>query len=293
MLLSRCLNKIIALVIASVFFHACSVSNNAYTGPSPHKTDSEAAVHFINVGQGDSALIALPDGENILIDAGGPAAGSVIAGYLKSNGINRIHHLVLTHPHDDHIGGVFSILSELEVDNVYDNGLGHVRGPVYRRYITSVRGNFSGYNVLRAGESLVFDKAKLEVLTPMAPFFGIPNEDSIAMRLIYGKIKIFFGADLGARGEKRLVDADKDLRSHVLKVGHHGDRDSCSVDFLSKVLPETAVISVGRGNKYGRPHRELLKRLGDIGAGIFRTDMNGHVILKTDGDTYSVHTGNE
>jgi competence protein ComEC len=274
-------------IIAFLFLFVLPI-NVTYSNPSGLKVDNELTIHFIDVGQGDCIFISLPAGKNILVDVGSPSAGPKAVQYLKSLGVKKIDHLILTHPHDDHIGGIFSILSEFKVLNFYDNGFSNFKSDIYRDYIKLVRKDLSRYNILQAGESLLFSNIRIEVLNPLLPPTGDLNNDSIVLRLIYGDIKILLAGDLLQLGERRFLNLRTELTSQILKVAHHGENYSSSYDFLKSVKPEAAIISVSEDNIYARPHQEALKRLTQIGAKIYRTDHSGNIILKTNGRTYSI-----
>lgn len=290
--IQKIIKKHVLLLTVSILFLYLT-PNAAFSDLTDLKTNSELAVHFIDVGEGDCIFIALPSGKNMLIDTGSPSGGPKAVQYLKSMGIKKIDYLILTHPHDDHIGGIFSIMSEFEVINFYDNGFGNFKSDIYRDYIKLVRKDLSKYNILQAGESFLFSNIRIEVLNPLLPPTGNLNNDSIVLRLIYGDIKILFSGDLGQLGEHRLLNLGTELTGQILKAGHHGENNTSSDDFLKSVKPETAIISVSRINKYARPHREILSRLGQIGAKIYRTDLSGNIILKTDGKTYTIKTENK
>jgi competence protein ComEC len=198
--------------------------------------------------------------------------------------------MILTHPHDDHIGGIFNILSEFEVAFFYDNGFSNFASNMYGDYVKSVRKKLSKYNILQAGESLIFDNIKIDVINPLLPPSGNLNNDSIVLRLIFEDVKILFAGDLGKLGEDRLLNIDAILKSQILKIGHHGGNDATSADFLKEVEPEIAIITVSKINKYAHPHQKLLKRLKHAGARIYRTDRNGNILLKSDGKTFTVQT---
>ncbi len=255
-----------------------------------HKSKNDLAVHFIDVGQGDSMLIILPDGKNVVLDTGSPSAGPYIVKYLQDHGIKQINHLISTHPHDDHIGGIFSIASEFEIDNFYDNGFNNFTSPLYAEYLKLVRSNKAKYNIIQAGDSFILGGAKIDILNPLLPPTGNLNVDSVVIKLVFGRINILLSADLEISGENRLLKAGTDLASHILKTGHHGDRGSSSDDFLEAVKPEAAIVSAGSINEYGQPHKELLDRLRKSEINIYRTDRNGNIVLKTDGRTYSIQT---
>jgi beta-lactamase superfamily II metal-dependent hydrolase len=240
-------------------------------------------VHFIDVGQGDASFIELPDGKNILIDTGSPAAGPKLAEYLRSLHITKINHLILTHPHDDHIGGIFSLLSVFEIDKFYDNGFSNFDSTVYFDYAAAVRENLSKYRILQAGESLTVHNARIDVLNPLLPPTGNLNNDSIVVRLNYKDIRVLFAGDVSTPGELRLLKVSSDLESQVLKVAHHGANDALTEEFLEAVRPEAAILSAALINRYARPHQSIIKRLSERNIKTFRTDLQGHIVLKTDG----------
>ncbi|TNF55196.1 MBL fold metallo-hydrolase [bacterium] len=265
---------------------ACATSS----GKPPALTQGEITLHFIDVGQGDSIFISLPEGENLLIDTGSPSGGPELSRYLTSLGIKKINHLILTHPDDDHIGGIFNVISTVEVDHFYDNGFSNFRSTIYPDYVRLIRQDLSKYRILQAGEALLFKNITIQVLSPLLPPTGNSNNDSIVLRIMYGDIKILLTGDLGHIGERRLIDTGTELGGQILKVGHHGERDACSQDFLEHVRPEVAIISVGSGNIYARPHPEIVSRLEKSGSKVYRTDQDGSIIIRTDGQKYSVKT---
>ncbi len=283
------MKKNLLFIIISSFF-LIFTAHATYANPSTLPVKHELTIHFLDVGQGDCTLILLPNGEHILIDTGRPAAGPGIVSSLKSLGIKKIDHLIFTHPHDDHIGGIFSILSEFNVLNFYDNGFSNFKSTIYRDYITLIRRDLSKYNILQAGESLLFGKVRIDVLNPLLPPSGDMNNDSLVLKLVYGKIKIFLAGDLGLLGERRLVKGRDELASQILKVAHHGENDASSDDFLKRVKPEIAIITVSTMNQYAQPHQNVLNRLAQVGARIYRTDINGNIIFRTDGNTYTIKT---
>jgi len=282
------LNKT-ALLIAVLFMSAITACAS-YPTKSTVNADRTATIHFLDVGQGDSTLLSLPSGEIILVDAGEPSAGPKVSGYLKDLGISRIDHLIFTHPHDDHIGGIFPIMRDFEVINVYDNGFSNSDSDIYKKYISLIKKGPSIYHILRTGASLIFGDISIEVLNPQPPPTGNHNRDSIVMKIIYGNINLIMAGDMDSKGERELLKRFPDLSSRILKVSHHGDMDSTSDDFLKSLSPEIAIISVGIANKYARPHQEVLRRLNSAGSRVYRTDINGDIIMKTDGKGYTIIT---
>jgi competence protein ComEC len=264
------------------------IQNENYLYASQNNRD--LIIHFIDVGKGDSTFILLPWGENILVDVGSPSGGVKVVQYLKHQGIKKINHLILTHPHYDHIGGIFYLESEFEILNFYDNGFSNFESEFYTDYVKYVRNNLLKYHILQAGESLNFGKIYIEVLNPQLPPTGNLNTDSIVLRIIYNRIKILLTGDLDKIGEKRLLKSKVDISSNILKIAHHGDNDAASEYFLKNVKPEVAVISISMIDRFARPNQNVLKRLNRIGTKIYRTDLNGNIIIKTDGKSYLIET---
>ena len=267
------------------------IASSIVHGVSPPETHNTFAVHFIDVGQGDASFIELPGGENILIDTGSPAGGPAVVNFLKSLGVKKINHLMLTHPHDDHIGGIFSILSAFEADNYYDNGFSNFDSTMYGDYVKAVRDDLTRYHVLQAGESLAIGAAHIKVLNPLLPPTGNLNNDSLVFRFEYGETHILFAGDIGAAGEQRLLKIRADLKSNVLKAGHHGGSDATTDEFLKAVNPEAVIISVSMINRNAKPHRRVINLLMESHVPVYRTDVSGSIILTGDGHTYSISAG--
>jgi competence protein ComEC len=137
---------------------------------------------------------------------------------------------------------------------------------------------------------LDFGRVKIAVLNPKNPPVDDINEDSIVLHVSYGKFSVLLAADAREVTEKHILATGRDIKSDILKVGHHGDRSASTEEFLRKVSPEIAVISIGQNNKYEKPHDEALSRLNASGAEVLRTDIHGNVIVETDGIAYSVYT---
>jgi competence protein ComEC len=282
----RIFHNIFLIIIAvSFIISGCSVNQHVL---SNNNKDNLLTLIFLDVGQGDSTLLSLPDGITILVDTGSPAAGPVLVDNIRSLGIERIDHLIFTHPHDDHIGGIFNVLHEMEVRNFYDNGFDNHNSNLFWDYVRLVRNDVAKYQILRAGNTLDFGDIKIEVLNPIIPPTGNVNEDSVVLRVTYEKIRILLTGDVRSTGEKRILESGSELRSNILKVGHHGDSNASTVSFLDTTRPEVAIVTVGTDNKYEKPHDDAMLRINASGAKVLRTDLHGHITVETDGTTYSI-----
>jgi len=240
-------------------------------------------VHFIDVGQGDSILIQSPDGINILIDAGNLSAGYKVNRYLESRKISRLECIIITHMHPDHVGGVFNILPKNRTNIIYYNGFRPQNNEFFFEIMNFAEELNIPVKVLKAGNKLTFGNVTVDVLWPLEPFSGNMNEDSIVLKIIYGRVNFLLTGDLNMNGEKKLMQTGYNLKSDVLKIGHHGAEDSNSAEFIDSVMPEIAVLSVGQHNRYGYPSEEVIQRFRSKKIKLYRTDFNGNIITETDG----------
>ncbi|HOL41339.1 MAG TPA: MBL fold metallo-hydrolase [Methanospirillum sp.] len=235
---------------------------------------SSLSIHFLDVGQGDAALIE-HRGHAMLIDAGDPDAGSRILSYLQKQGIFSLDVLIATHPHSDHIGGMTDILNAIAVSLFIDNGAIHT-SPTYRTLMKTLIEKQIPYGVAREGDLIPFtDDITIRVISP-AELSGDLNEDSLAFVLTYGEVRVFF------TGDCEHCDASCD----VVKLAHHGSKGSASRGILKGDVPDLAIISLGRDNEYYYPAPSTIHALESAGVGIVRTDERGTIVLRTDGRRY-------
>jgi beta-lactamase superfamily II metal-dependent hydrolase len=246
--------------------------------------------HFIDVGQGDSILLHFNQ-TDILIDAGSQDMGQRVETYLRNHGVSDLDLVVSTHPHEDHIGGLVKILQDFPVEQVLDSGQTH-SSQIFNTYLTLIDQKNIPYAVAERGQKINFDPdVSIDVLSPPKKrFAGDLNQNSIVLKVVYNNVSFLLMGDANDKAESSLISSGQDLKSDILKVGHHGSATSSSYLFLSKILPAISIISVGAGNDYGHPTQQTLSALGDIGSTIYRTDTNGNIIVTTDGQSYSIST---
>ena len=239
------------------------------------QNDGKLSVYFLDVGQGDSALIIFGN-KTILIDAGEIDMGDRVVSDLKELGVTRIDLLVATHPHSDHIGGMQKVLENFPVDQVLDSGMPHPSA-LYERFLETIDKKNIPYKVAVQGNTIDIDPAlRIVVLSPTEKRFGDDlNTNSIILRISYGTINFLFTGDAGGETETALAKSGYVLDAQILKVGHHGSMHSSSRTFIARVHPETAIISLGQDNPYGHPHKQAVDTLTDAGATIYRTDRDG------------------
>ncbi len=249
------------------------------------KTNGNLNVYYLNVGQADAMLLE-NDGKYMLIDAGNNADGKNLVKYFNELGIKKFEYVIATHAHEDHIGGMDDIINSFKVDKFYMPDA-VTTSKTFEDLLTALENNDVSVDVPLIGDIFIFGGCKFEVL-----YIGNESEDlndtSIVIRGLYGDTSFLFTGDATSKVEKILLD--KNIKSDVLKVGHHGSQFSTTVNFINKVLPKYAIISVGKDNSYGHPRKETIVKLTDRGATVYRTDKDGTIIVSSDGKKIKIDT---
>lgn len=263
------------LLIANVLFVAES--------RAPVFRDGELRVWFFDVGQGDATFIETPDGHQILIDAGRDDAVLAKLGSVMPPWDRTIDVVVATHPDADHLGGLPSVLERYDVARVVSNGDEKDTGVAEAFLEARDAEPGAVLEIGRKGNGFVFGDVTLTELWPTEA--AIADEDanvaSIVYLLTYGDTTVLLTGDATESVELDILRAAGDL--DVLKAGHHGSRTSSAYEFIRATTPAAAIISSGENNAYGHPHPVILKRFADLGVDVFRTDMDGDVLLTSMG----------
>lgn len=244
-------------------------------------SDSSFAIHFIDVGQADAALI-LCDGEAMLIDGGNADDSSLMYTYLSKLGITELDYVIGTHAHEDHIGGIAGALNYATVNKALCPVTSYTT-KAFNNFVKAVQKHGKSITIPSVGDQFNLGSASCLVLGVNST--DDTNESSIVLRITYGNTSFMFTGDAEQEAENTILNRSYELKSDVLKVGHHGSASSTSYRWLREVDPDYAVISVGKDNSYGHPTETVLSRLRDADVTTFRTDLQGDIICTSDGRT--------
>jgi len=288
------------LCCSFLFLSSCAVNfgeNTAkVTSANSQMNSTDALVYFLDVGQGDSELIRLPNGTNILIDAGTTDGATELVRYLKNLGVTKIDCLIATHPHEDHIGGMTAVINTFEIGNIYLPKVAGSQTPTTKCYETMLDAiSKKGLKMTqgKGGMTVIDDgKTKLAFLAPNSSKYSDLNGYSIVAKFTFGDNRILFTGDADSDSEKEMIQKGYDLRCDILKCGHHGSSTASSAAFLKAVNPQYAIISCGVNNDYGHPHKAVLDRLNKMKITVYRTDQQDTILARCTGSSITV-TPNE
>ncbi len=275
-----------ALTVAVLIAGCSSLSDNQTTDKNrkPAAGKDILKVHFIDVGQADSILAQLPTGQNILIDVGNNADADLVVNYLRRQGVKQLDHVIGTHPHEDHIGGLDVVIKTFDTGKVYLPRVSH-NTKTYEDVLMAIKNK--GLKVTEAKTGVELDAVSgvdAVFLAPGKSSYDGLNNYSAVLKLTYGSTSFLFTGDAEAESEQEmLLSSWQNPKADVLKVGHHGSHSSTTATFLDIVSPDYAVISVGKDNDYGHPHAETMAKLAAAGVQVFRTDQQGTIMATSDG----------
>jgi competence protein ComEC len=262
-------------------------------------------IDFLDMGQGDAALVTLPDGRTLLVDGGGrPDVGdlsasktdkrsigeAVVSEYLWWRGLDRVDYVLATHADADHIDGLNDVLRNFTVDAALV-GRNPETDPEYAKFARTLSTTDTHLAIVQAGDVIHFGDVEIHVLWPPAarePNEPSHNNDSVVLQLIYGRRKILMTGDIEKGAERALVTSGADLHADVVKVPHHGSKTSSTAAFVAETQTQTAIISVGQYSMFGHPHREVVERWQASGAQVLTTGRCGTITVTTDGNALDI-----
>lgn len=286
-------DKLTKAIISFLILAITAVGAYIYSSLEPNESEKANAnlqagdtltVNFLDVGQGDSEFIQLPDGKCMLIDASVSESAGKIASKISELGYEKIDYLIATHPHADHIGGMKRIVENFEIGEIY-MPKASTNTKTFENLLQAISDKGLSINTAKAGKVLYeSDELKIEFLAPISDSYKDLNNYSAVIRLQYGNNVFLFTGDAEELAEGEILSAypKSALKADVLKVGHHGSSTASSADFINTVLPKYAVIELGEGNSYNHPHKEAINNLNAVGAEILRTDLNGNITIVSD-----------
>lgn len=275
----------VILLIILLLFYMFSPDFRSTVGNSGTKTGSvEAAyLHVIDVGQGDSMLLQTKDA-NILIDAGPGSSKKGLVSYLNNLDIDTIDLFVMTHPHEDHLGGAPEIFKNFDVSTVMMPDA-YSSSKYFENILDAIENNDIEVIIPERGETFKFGKLELTVLAPGAGKYEETNNYSIVLKVTYEDTAFMFTGDAEALSEYEILEnfESEFLKCDFIKAGHHGSVTSNTYDFITAVSPQYAAITCGEDNSYGHPHREVRELFEELGIAYTRTDKDGSSVYISDG----------
>lgn len=273
--------RVITLVLLFALF---------FTGIKDVEAASNVQVHFLNIGQGDATLIQTPN-ENILIDGGGKGKGPEIVKYLNKYKVKSLTAVVSTHPDADHVGGLAYVIKNMKVSKVYAPNISHTT-QAYKDFLLAVKNKNLKITIAKQGLEIptIAKDITLKFIAPVKTYAKSDlNNWSAVLHLKHNKKSFLFMGDAETKAETDMLAKNLISKVDVLKVGHHGSKDSSTAKLLNKAKPTYSVISVGK-NSYGHPTSDVLNRLKAVKSTVYRTDKSGNVIFTSNGSKITVKT---
>ena len=253
----------------------------------PSQENQNIKIHFIDVGQGDSTFIELPNNTNMLIDAGESSKGEIVSNYIKALGYSKITYLIGTHPHSDHIGGLPYIINNFTIENIYMPKALTVTAAYENLLSTIYNKNLKVKNAQSGTKILNDNNLYIDVIAPNNNVYTDLNNYSLVIKITYKNRKFLFMGDAETPSEEEIK---VDVSADVIKIGHHGSTTSSSENFINRVKPKYAIIPVGKDNNYNHPHQTVIDRLKAANVKIYRTDQNGNIVVTSDGNSIEIKT---
>ena len=262
-------------------------NNNQNQNNNINTNNDLLKVHYLDVGQGDSIFIELPNNETMLIDAAESYQSENIINYLKNLNYQKIDYVIGTHPHTDHIGGLKDIINTFEIGKIYMPKVVSTT-KTYENLLMAIKDKNLKINTAKAGTSIIdTDALKINILAPNSETYTELNNYSVVTKITYGKTKFLFMGDAEKLSENEIKE---NVTADVIKIGHHGSNTSSSINFIKKVNAKYGIISVGLNNKYNLPKEETIKNWENTGTKIYLTSINGTIRASSDGTNIKIES---
>lgn len=273
---------IIILLIILIFCNLNCNPNDSFIN-----SNDKMSIHYIDVNQGDATLIQV-NTKNILIDSGPESSKKNLLAYLNSINLDKLDYVVATHPHEDHIGNMQHIIKEYDILSFYAPKITS-NTKTFEEMIDSIKSKDLKINIIKEGTSSIDlgPNTSITVFSPSKYEYDNLNNYSPIIKIEYKNTSFLFTGDAEEEVENTVLQNNFPISSDVLKVGHHGSSTSTSTSFLSAVNPSISIISVGEDNNYNHPNNETIKKLQQNKSIIYRTDIDGNIVLISNGSTIS------
>lgn len=256
--------------------------------------DGELIITMIDVGQADSFLFQQNE-KTMLVDCGTRSDGDDVVEYIKELGITKLDYVFGTHPHDDHMGGMYDVINNIEVGKIIIPEVedGKVTSNWYEKLMTELSTGTYEVEYAKLGNEYELGDAKIKIIGQFTEYKGGLNNYSTVMKISFGEMDIIMTGDAETIVEEEILKSDENIEAEILKVGHHGSDTSTSDEFLDAVSPEYALISTEIGNKYEHPIKSVMDKLKKRNIEVYRTDESGTIVITVTSDdaTFSKDPG--
>ena len=279
----------ILLIIVAIFYSLYEKDIDQTFGLPVTETFKETEntntldITYLDVGQADAILIQ-NEGHNMLIDAGNNEDGPLLVQYFKEQNMTKFDYLIATHPHEDHIGGMDDIIKNFDIEKIYMPNV-TTTTKTFLDVLNAMEEKNMTFDVPNIGQNFALGHTLFQVMYKGSDKKNL-NNSSIILKANFKNTSYLFTGDATSEVEKKILS--KDIKATVLKVGHHGSKYSTTTEFLNKVNPKYAIISVGKNNSYNHPNQITIDKLTKKNIEIHRTDQEGSIFLKSDGKTINI-----